>query len=482
MRKPTKTPAETATPAPKSPRKKPQRGIAAARGVADIDEARQWLKERGIEDIECVVPDQAGVGRGKIMQASKFIGAPVMNLPLSIFFQTISGEYPDYEGLVDAVVADSDLVLEPDFSTLCVVPWASDPTANVIHDAFHRDGRPVDVAPRQVLRRIVELYRKKGWKPVVAPEIEFYFVDKNTDPDYPLKPPVGRSGRPEIGRQSYSISAVNEFDELFDDIYAYSEAQGLEIDTLIHEDGAAQMEINLRHGDPLELADQVYLFKRTIREAALEHNIYATFMAKPIAGEPGSAMHIHQSIVSLETGDNVFSDPKTGNPTELFFNFIAGQQKFIPAMMCIFAPYVNSYRRLSRGTMAPINVQWGYDNRTTGLRVPPSSPAARRVENRVPSSDANPYLAIAASLAAGYIGMTEGLNASDPLDTDAHGRAYDLPRGLLEAVAAFQECDELVDIFGKSFVTTYAAIKQAEFETFMQVISPWEREYLLLSV
>jgi glutamine synthetase len=472
-----KTPTTT-----RGPKPKPKRGVAAARGVADLDEARAWLRERGIEDIECVVPDQAGVGRGKIMQASKFTGAPKMNLPLSIFYQTISGEYPEYEGLVDAVVADSDLVLEPDYSTLAVVPWASDPTAQIIHDAYFRDGRPVEVAPRQVLRRVVDLYKKKGMRPVVAPEIEFYFVDKNTDPDYPLKPPVGRSGRPELGRQSYSISAVNEFDELFDDIYAYSEAQGLEIDTLIHEDGAAQMEINLMHGDPVELADQVFLFKRTIREAALEHDIYATFMAKPIAGEPGSAMHIHQSIVSTETGENVFSDPKTGNPTPEFFSFIAGQQKYIPAMMCIFAPYVNSYRRLARGTMAPINVQWGYDNRTTGLRVPPSSPGARRVENRVPSSDANPYLAIAASLAAGYLGMIEGLNPSDPLESDAHGRAYDLPRGLLESVAAFEDCEPLAGIFGKSFVNVYAAIKQAEFETFMRVISPWEREYLLLSV
>src|SRR5690606_37153491 len=156
----------------------------------------------------------------------------------------------------------SDLVMEPDFSTLSIVPWAQDPTAQIIHDAYHRDGRPVELAPRQVLKNVVELYAKKGWKAVVAPEIEFYLVEPNTDADYPLKPPIGRSGRPEIGRQSYSIQAVNEFDALFEDMYDYSEAQGLEIDTLIHEDGAAQMEINLLHGDPIVLADQVYLFKR----------------------------------------------------------------------------------------------------------------------------------------------------------------------------------------------------------------------------
>lgn len=455
--------------------------VEAPRGVNSLTEAKAWMAARGITEIECTVPDLAGVARGKIMPASKFFSSPVMNLPLSVFFQTISGEYPAYEGLVDSVVADSDLVMEPDLSTLCTVPWAQDPTAQVIHDAFHRDGRPVEVSPRQVLKHVISLYANKGWKPVVAPEIEFYLVEPNTDPDYPLKPPVGRSGRPEIGRQSYSIQAVNEFDALFEDIYDYSEAQGLEIDTLIHEDGAAQMEINLRHGDPLVLADQVFLFKRTIREAALAHKIYATFMAKPIANEPGSAMHIHQSVVSSETGRNIFSD-EDGDPTPEFFSFIAGHQKYMPSVMCIMAPYVNSYRRLTRDSMAPINLQWGYDNRTAGLRVPPSTPEARRVENRVPSSDANPYLVIAASLACGYLGMVENLRATEPLEGDAKDLDFDLPRGLLEAVAAFEDSEPLAEVLGKRFVATYAAVKQAEFETFMRVISPWEREYLLLNV
>lgn len=463
-------------------KKRPDKDVVEApRGVTSLAEAKAWMGARGITEIECAVPDLAGVGRGKIMPVSKFLSGPTMNLPLSVFFQTISGDYPPYDGLVDSVVVDSDLVMEPDFSTLAVVPWAQDPTAQIIHDAYHRDGRPVELAPRQVLKNVVDLYAHKGWKAVVAPEIEFYLVEPNTDADYPLKPPIGRSGRPEIGRQSYSIQAVNEFDALFEDMYDYSEAQGLEIDTLIHEDGAAQMEINLLHGDPVVLADQVYLFKRTIREAALAHKIYATFMAKPIADEPGSAMHIHQSIVDAETGKNIFSD-KDGDPTPEFFAFIAGQQRYMPAVMSIMAPYVNSYRRLTRDSMAPINVQWGYDNRTAGLRVPPSSPAARRVENRVPSSDANPYLVIAASLACGYLGLVEGLRPTDPLEADAKFLDFELPRGLLEAVAALQYSEEIAGVLGPSFVKTYTAVKQQEFDTFMRVISPWEREYLLLNV
>ncbi|MCT8970496.1 glutamine synthetase family protein [Microbaculum marinisediminis] len=464
------------------PRKKvSQETLESPRGVASFDEAKAWVATRNIDDVECIVPDQSGVARGKLMPASKFFEGRVMNMPESIFYQTISGDYPKLDGLAGLDPADGDLLFRPDFATLCIVPWEEEPTAQVIHDAYHSDGRVVELAPRQVLRRVIKLFENRGWKPVVAPEVEFYLVRPNTDPDYPLEPPIGRSGRPETGRKSFSISAVNEFDPLFDDIYDYSEAQGLEIDTLIHEEGAAQMEINLRHGDPLELADQVFLFKRTIREAALKHNTYATFMAKPIAQEPGSAMHIHQSIVDAKTGRNIFSDAD-GEPTTEFFSFIAGLQEYLPAAMCMLAPYVNSYRRLARYTAAPINIQWGHDNRTVGLRIPRSKPDARRVENRVPSSDANPYLAIAASLACGWLGIQKGLTPSDPIKGSARDLPYDLPRGLLEAVAAFQECEPMREVFGETFVSVYSALKQEEFETFMRVISPWEREYLLLNV
>ncbi|TIX24248.1 MAG: glutamine synthetase, partial [Mesorhizobium sp.] len=283
------------------------------------------------------------------------------------------------------------------------------------------------------------------------------------------------------GGAGYSIAGVNEFDELIDDIYHFSERQGLEIDTLIHEEGAGQLEINLRHGNPIELADQVFMFKRTIREAALKHEIYATFMAKPIQGQPGSAMHIHQSVVDKKTGKNIFS-AEDGSETDAFFHFIGGMQKHVPNALVMFAPYVNSYRRLTQQASAPVNNKWGYDNRTTAFRVPRSDPAARRVENRIPSSDANPYLALAASLACGLVGMNNKIKSEPPVLTTANADEIDLPRGLLEAVGLFEDDTELGAILGKSFAATYTAIKRAEFETFMEVISPWEREYLLLNV
>jgi len=455
--------------------------LNSLRGVESWKEAAQWLKARGIEDIECITPDLAGVPRGKMMPTSKFTSNTSLALPSAVYRHTISGEYPEETGQFRYDSRDSDIKLVPDLSTLSVVPWESDPTAQVICDIVDTEGSNVPYTPRNVLKHVVDLYTQKGWKPVVAPEIEFYLVAMNEDPDYPLHPPKGRSGRSIIGGQGYSIAAINEFDELIDDIYHFSEKQGLEIDTLIHEEGPAQLEINLRHGDPIELADQVFLFKRTIREAALKHGIYATFMAKPMQGQPGSAMHIHQSVIDIHTGKNVFSNPD-GSPSKEFFHFIGGMQKYVPSTLVMMAPYVNSYRRLTPDMSAPVNNAWGYDNRTTAFRVPVSDAAARRVENRLPSSDANPYLALAASLGCGYLGMCKGIQPTEPTSDTANEGSIELPRGLLEAVALLESEPDFPEVFDPEFIGIYAGVKRGEFETFMQVISPWEREFLLLNV
>lgn len=440
----------------------------------------QFFRERNISEVEAIIPDMAGIARGKIMPAAKFAADEGMKLPESIFLQTVTGDYPPDTSAAMSP-AEIDIVLKPDSSTVREVPWAPEPTAQVIHDCFYSDGRVVTMAPRQVLRHVLGLYAQRGWVPVVAPELEFYLIEPNIDADYPLKPPVGRSGRAEPGRQSYSIAAVNEFDPLFDDIYSFCERQDIEIDTLIHEDGPAQMEINLLHGDPLELADQVFLFKRTAREAALRHKMYTTFMAKPHGKEPGSAMHIHQSIVDVRTRRNIFSNDD-GTPSPLFFAHIAGLQKYLPAAMALFAPNVNSYRRITRAQLAPINVQWGYDNRTAGLRVPVSGPENRRIENRVGGADANPYLAIAASLACGYLGMIENLQPTEPISVSAHDMPFSLPRALDEALRRLQASDALKRVLGESFVAAFSIVKSAEAEVFLQVISSWEREHLLLNV
>ena len=446
-------------------------------------EMAQWLDQQRVTEIECLVPDQTGVPRGKILPRDKFGEDKGMRLPQAVMSQTVTGNYPESPD-VDAILTnyDPDMVLRPDPTTACLVPWTQeDPTAQVIHDCFFLDGKPVDFAPRSVLRRVLQLYDEQGWTPVVAPELEFYLTARNIDPDIPLHPPIGRSGRSETSRQAYSIDAVNEFDPLFEDLYDYCELQGLEVDTLIHEVGAGQMEINFLHGDAMKLADRVFYFKRTVREAAMRHNMYATFMAKPMANEPGSAMHVHQNVLEKATGRNLFTNAD-GSPSEAFRHHIGGLQQYLPAATIFFAPYVNSYRRIVKHGAAPINIQWGHDNRTVGIRVPDSEPGARRVENRVIGVDANPYVALAATLACGYLGM---MNRIEPLP-EFRGSAYDsefqLPRGLQQAIAEMLTASPLHEVLGKRFVTLYAAVKEEEYAEFMKVISPWEREHLLLHV
>jgi len=448
---------------------------------ADLD---RWLNENRIDEVECLVPDLTGVARGKILPRAKFTEDRGMRLAESVLGMTVTGEAPDSKEYSE-VISDNDVDMEllADPTTVCLVPWAeeSNRAAQVIHDCYFEDGRLVDFAPRSVLRRVRELYAQDGLSAVVAPELEFYLIAQNTDPDLPLTPPVGRSGRAETSRQHYSIDAVNEFDPLFEDIYNWCEKMDLDVDTLIHEMGAGQMEINFLHGDPLDLADDVFYFKRSVREAALKHKMYATFMAKPMANEPGSAMHIHQSIVDRKSGRNIFSNAD-GSASEAFRHYVGGLQKYLPAAMAFLAPYVNSYRRLVRHSAAPINIRWGRDNRTVGIRVPRSTPENRRVENRVIGADANPYVATAVTLACGYLGMKERLEPSAESTGSAYHSEFELPRSMSESLHRLVGAPELAAVLGDRFVRVYRLVKELEYDEFMKVISSWEREHLLLHV
>ena len=441
--------------------------------------AKEFFDGTRLDEVECIISDMSGIARGKAMPASKFATQAHFHLPNSIFFQTITGDWAEAAG--EEGFTEPDMVLKPDFTTATAAPWSADCTLQVIHDAFLKNGDPVPYAPRNVLRRVVSLYNDRGWQPIVAPEMEFYLVARNVDPAKEIEAMTGRSGRPAAARQAYSISAVDEFGPVIDDIYDFAEAQGFEIDGITQEGGAGQLEINLRHGDPITLADEIFFFKRMIREAALRHNCFATFMAKPIEGEPGSAMHIHHSVLSTETGQNIFSNPDESESVE-FAHFIGGLQRYLPAATPLFAPYVNSYRRYVKDNAAPINLEWGRDNRTTAIRVPVSPPEARRVENRIPGMDCNPYLGLAASLACGYLGMVERITPKDEFIGDAYDSEEEIPRGIYAALDEFEIATSLRDVLDEEFCRVYETVKKAEYDDFLQVISPWEREHLLLNV
>ncbi len=442
------------------------------------EHARDYIAGRKPDEVECIVPDLAGVARGKAMPASKFAKQAHFYLPNSIFLQTITGDWA--ESPADAFT-EPDMILKPDFRTARAAPWTADVTLQVIHDVFDQRGKPVPTAPRNVLKRVIELYQAEGWTPIVAPEMEFYLVARNTDPNTPIIPPMGRSGRRAAGKQAYSMSAVDEYGPVIDDIYDFAEAQGFEIDGILQEGGAGQVEINLQHGDPVDLADEIFFFKRLIREAALRHDCFGTFMAKPIEGEPGSAMHIHHSVIDTATGRNIFSDSQ-GGETTAFHHFIGGMQNHLPAVIAILAPYVNSYRRYVPDFAAPINLEWGRDNRTTGIRVPISEPEARRIENRLAGMDCNPYLGLAASLACGYLGLKDKQMPRPEYLGDAYMGEDELPLNLGDALDVFSESAPIREVLGKEFCGIYEAVKRLEYKEFLQVISPWEREHLLLNV
>jgi glutamine synthetase len=442
----------------------------------------EWLRRHQIDEVECIVPDMNGIMRGKIVPREDFVRAlsgAGLRLPEHVLIQGVTGDTVDDTHV--AAEIDQDIRVVPDVATIRLVPWYQEPTAQVICDCLFTDGAPVDYAPRSVLQRVLATYAERGLRPIIAPEIEFYLVAKSSDPDLPLTVPSGISGRAESGRQAYGIEAANEFDPVVEDIYAFAEASRIEIGTMAHEAGPAQLEMNFRHGDPLALADQAFLFKRTVRQAALRHQMYATFMAQPHVNEPGSAMHIHQSVVRLADGGNIFVEPD-GADSKALLHYISGLQRHAPTAMPLFCPNVNSYRRIRLESDAPINVHWGRDNRTCGLRVPDAPPDARRIENRIVGADANPYLAIAATLACGLVGLDEALEPAPVVSIDAHTLPFALPRHLHEALIAFGEADALRRVLGGRFVDAFVEVKTFEWRLYNRVISSWEREYLLLNV
>ena len=447
-----------------------------------VKELIDWLKENKITEVECIFPDIAGSSKGKILPVQRFIKSmedQSLKLADSVFGQTVSGKWVYESEVIDYV--EEDLIMKPDFSTIRRIPWNKEPTAQIICDLHYSDGSPSALAPRQVLKNIINLLDEEKLKAVVAPELEFYLCEQNLDPDLPLKTPIGKSGRREKGSRVFGIDAVNEFDDLTDDIYDYCEILEIGVDTLIHESGPSQIEINLNHGDPLKLADQAFMFKRAVRQVALKHGIHATFMSKPYQGHPGSSMHIHQNIISKETNKNLFSD-ENGNNTEEFFHFIGGLQTYLPDAMLFFAPYVNSYRRFVIDASAPINTHWGFENRTVAFRVPTSKGNSRRIENRIPGADTNPYLAIASSLACGLLGLKEKIEPEKPVAGDAFERRHNIPKYLPDALKRLKVSNELSEILGKEFITLYTEIKQTEHDAYQNVISAWEREHLLLNV
>lgn len=438
-------------------------------------ELKAFFDQHGIRDVECIFPDISGYPRGKLMPAHSFAAGGELRIAQAILMQCITGDY-SYDPIFPD--SDPDVRLVPDYRTVKRTPWSSVPRAMAIHDCVELDGQPCAFAARSVLKGVLDRYTEQGLTPVVAPEIEFYLTAPNVDPSQPFTAPVARGGRAEAGQSAFSLNMLNELTPFWDAFRSALDGLGIQSDTWIHEVGQTQYEINLVHGDPVAVADQAFLFKYAAKEISIQHGLNAVFMAKPISGAQGSSMHLHQSVVDA-SGRNIFSTDD-GAESASFRHFIAGLQTYVPDLMLIFAPFVNSYRRYVSGSQAPVNLEWGYDNRTTGLRIPVSGPAARRVENRIAGADANPYLAIAASLAAGLAGMDEHLVPTEPLPIHANSSAlgHTLPRSFLPAHAQMAASASGRRLLGDAFVTGFCAAKTVEYDSYLYEVGAWERRFL----
>lgn len=430
---------------------------------------------QGIDQIECVTPDLNGVPRGKVMTAEGFLEGRRLQMARGVLLQCIMGGYPPakYYGSDDGDLA---LVAEP--AQIHRLPWSEEGLALAICDANELDGRPSGLSTRGLLKAVIARYAALGLAPVVATELEFFVFAPNSDPVQPFLPPLGRDGRRELGHSAFSVSSNNGLRPFFQEVYQCMAALGLPRDTFMHEMGVSQFEINLLHGDPLLLADQTFLFKHLLKEVALKHGLTVVCMAKPLALTPGSSMHIHQSLVEIATGRNVFSDDQ-GRPSQTFHHFIGGLQACMADFTALFAPNVNSYQRLCHPYASPNNACWSEDNRAAGLRIPASAPVARRVENRLPGADANPYLAIAASLAAGLHGIEQRLEPAPAIQGEFEVPEHlSLPCTLHAALERLKRSALARELFGAEFIEGYAATKTLELTDFYNEITPWERRVL----
>ena len=379
---------------------------------------------------------------------------------------------------------ESDMIAFPDASTFQVLPWRpeSNAVARMFCDIRTPDGKPFEGDPRHVLSRTVARAADMGYVFNVGPELEFfYFKDAK--------------GAEVLDRGGYfDLTSLDYASDLRRDTVLTLEKMGIPVEYSHHENGPSQHEIDLRFTDAVSMADAVMTYKLVVKEIAMKHGVYASFMPKPLADAPGSGMHVHQSLFDFD-GNNAFYDPDDPlgyNLSPVAKHYIAGLLKYAPEFCCVTNQYVNSYKRLVSGCEAPTYISWGARNRSTLVRIPmyrPNRETACRVELRSPDPAANPYLVFAVMLAAGLAGIEEGLELEPPkenVDLFALSRqelrkqdVKTLPESLGEAVELFAESELMKKTLGEHIHSYLVNAKRAEWNEYQGIVSEWERNRYL---
>lgn len=383
-----------------------------------------------------------------------------------------------------ARICESDMYLMPDPSTFAILPWRpmEKPEARIIADIYNSDGKPFEGDPRYILKRAIQEAKKEDFIYNVGPELEFFLFKANESKIVAVPHDVAGY---------FDFSPRDLASDVRRDVIFALEAMGMQVEMSHHEVAPGQHEIDFRYGEALKTADNTVTFKYTVKAIANAHDLYATFMPKPIFGVNGSGMHVHQSLFNKK-GENVFFDPKDRyNLSKVAYSFIAGQLEHVKAMSVVLSPTVNSYKRLVPGYEAPVYICWGQRNRSALIRVPRYSVGreqSARAELRCPDPSCNPYLAFAVMLRAGLNGIKKKLKPPEPVEEDVYGfddaklvslNIDTLPASLYEAIGEFEKDKLMKDALGKHTYERYLEAKRAEWDEYQIQVTKWELDRYL---
>ncbi|MCG6889609.1 MAG: glutamine synthetase family protein [Gammaproteobacteria bacterium] len=442
-------------------------------------EVNQFLKAYpDLTQFEVLVTDICGHYFGKRYPIDKLasFAAEGLAMPASMFTLSTLGEPLDglYYGIDDGD-PDAHFYLVP--GSLCLNDWGREARAQVVATTCDGD-QPSWFEPRYVLQKVVDAYAARHWRPMVAFELEFYLFAAQRDADDLLQivrnPKTGRKDTATV----LSSARIGDFETVIDDIIHACEMQNIDTGAISAELGPGQFEINFNHhADVLRAADETCLFKRIVVEIAKKHGMGASFIAKPLLAFAGNGLHMHISVVD-DQGKNIFAGPRKGHAR--LYHAIGGLLATMPAAMSFWAPNINSYRRYRGGTScAPVSLTWGNENRTVAFRIPHAKEGAWRVENRVPGADANPYLAMAVTLAGMLHGIQNKLDPGEATDQAVVGRDESLPLDMRTALARTLDSVELSDIMGREFIELYCRHRAAETTAFENHINAREYDWYL---
>ncbi len=429
------------------------------------EEMVSMIDDDEIDHVFVEFPDLNGMSRSKQLDADYFLSSleTGFSMNLSLITQTHRSDVVE-KSKYGAGTDFADGIVRPDPETCCRVPWRDD-AARVICD-FEFQGEAVSGSPRTVLSRVLDRIDERGFDTYAGSELEFFLLDP-TDDGYA---PVTSEKHENLTRATESISSF------YDRVYEWAESFDIDLNTLHHEYGAGQFEILFDYGEPLGQADRTFRFKELVKHTARTGDQHATFMAKPFTDHAGSGYHLHVSL--FEDGENVLeADEESGQLSERGRQFVGGLLEHVDALSAFGTPNLNGFKRYEPGTFAPYSASWGYGNRMTAVRVPMHGET--RIENRISSADANPYLVIAATLAAGFHGIEAELEPPEPSDCDPSTDRPRLPRSPHEALDRLEEDRMLARYMGAEVIHEYVSMKRQEIESFYSQTTEWERnEYV----